>query len=257
MKGNGQRGVAACLFALWLASLAGCKPGSLGPSKQFAQIDAVHAGRVAGVVHLGGTAPKPIEIDMASDPVCAVSSETSGTSMTSDYVVNNGGLANVLIYVQSGLGDKSYAIPRDPVVIDQRGCRFEPHVAAAMVGQAVHFTNSDSTMHNVHLSPTAEGNDAFDISQSAHADPVTRYFESPEMMIPLRCNVHPWMQSYLSIVPNPFFTVTSLDGHYTISGLPPGTYTLTAVHEKLGSKSVTIHVAADQTVQQPFFYSAQ
>lgn len=237
--------------AICLALLVACRPGSLGPSKQYSQIDYAHGGTVTGVVHFQEPAPQPIEIDMAQDPVCAMS---GGNSMTSDYVVHDGGLGNVLVYIQSGLGNKSFPVPRDPVVVDQKGCRFVPHVAVAMAGQGVHFTNSDSTLHNVHLSPTAAGNDGFDISQNAHSDPVTRYFPAPELMIPLRCNVHPWMQSYLSIVPNPFSAVTNEDGTYTIKGLPPGTYTLTAVHEKLGAKSVTIHVAANDTAHQSFSY---
>ena len=242
--------LAACAVLSLLPATA-CKSGSLGPTKQYAQIDYAHGGTVTGVVRDSKPAPPPVQIDMAQDPVCSMS---SGNDMTSDYVVNHGDLANVLVYIQSGLGNRLYPITRAPVVIDQKGCRFEPHVAAAMVGQGVHFTNSDDTRHNVHMSPTVAGNNAFDVSQNAHADPVTRYFEAPELMIPVRCNNHPWMHSYISILANPFFAVTGSDGRFTIKGLPPGTYTLTAVHEKLGRKSATITVAANGTVRQTFTY---
>ena len=248
-----QRGMAVFFAAACLVSLTACKSGSLEPTKQYTQIDYAHGGIVSGVVHFTGPVPKPVEIDMAQDPVCSMS-DTSVSNMTSDYVVNHGGLANVLVYIQSGLGDKAYPITREPIVIDQKGCRFVPHVAAAMAGQGVHFTNSDNTRHNVHMSPTAPGNNAFDVSQNAHADPVTRYFQSPELMMPIRCNNHPWMHSYLNILANPFFAVTDRDGKFSIKGLPPGTYTLTAVHEQLGKKSATITVAANGKVQQMFNY---
>ncbi len=234
--------------ALALLPLAACT--SLQPTRQYAQIDYAHGATLSGTVSFAGTPPKPVEIDMAEDPVCAMSKNI----MTDDVVVHRGGLANVVVYVESGLGDRSYPILRNMVIIDQRGCRFEPHVSAAMIGQGVHFLNSDDTIHNVHMSPTVAGNNAFDISQNAHADPVTRYFTKPELMIPVRCNTHPWMRSYLSVVPNPFFTVTDSEGRFSIKGLPPGTYTLTAVHETLGKRTATVTVAAGSTAQPVFRY---
>ncbi len=241
--------VAVASLALVL-SVGACKPGALGPTKQYTQIDFTHGGTVSGIVHFTKPVPPPVEIDMAQDPVCAM----GGNNMTSDYVVNHGGLGNVLVYIQSGLGDKAYPITRTPVMIDQRGCRFEPHVSAAMIGQAVQFLNSDNTRHNIHMDPKVAGNNAFDTSQGPHADPITRYFQAQELMIPIRCNNHPWMHSYLNVLSNPFFTVTDPSGHFTIRGLPPGTYTLTAVHETLGQKSATITVKADGTLDQQFSF---
>ena len=239
------------LVSVCLLVYAGCKPGAMGPTKQFTQVDYAHGGTVTGVVHFSGPAPKPVAIDMAQDPICAM----SGDSMTDSVVVNKQNeLANVLVSVQSGLGDKAYPIPREPFIIDQKGCRFIPHVAAIMAGQQVEFTNSDNTMHNVHMTPTAPGNNAFDISQGPHGGPVARYFHSPEMMMPLRCNNHPWMHAYLNVLANPFYAVTDANGSFTIKGLPPGTYTLTAVQETLGKKSATVTVKADGTVQQPFSF---
>ncbi len=240
---------AAFTCALSLLPLAACK--SLNPTKQYSQVDYAHGGTISGTVQFQGTPPKPVEIDMAADSVCAM----SGTAMTNDLVVNHGGLANVLVYVSGGLGDRTYPITRDPVIIDQRGCRFQPHVNAAMVGQAVHFLNSDDTIHNVHMSPTVPGNLAFDVSQNAHADPVTRNFREPELMMPIRCNTHPWMHSYLSVMANPFFAVTDEQGRFRIAGLPPGTYTVTAVHETLGKRTAAITVAANGTAQPAFSYS--
>jgi hypothetical protein len=244
-----QLGAIVCT-ALLAAGLTACKSGSLGPTEQFTQIDTAHGGTVTGVVRFTGTVPKPVQIDMAQDPVCSMGGDTT----LDDIVVNHGGLGNVLIYVSHGLGARVYPITRTPVTIDQKGCRFHPHVAAAMVGQQVEFVNSDPTQHNVHMSPEVEGNAAFDITQGAHADPVSRYFHAEELMIPIRCNNHPWMHAFLNVLKTPFFSISNPDGQFTIKGLPPGMYTITAVHPTLGSKSTQVTVTANGTVQAGFSF---
>ncbi len=241
---------AVVLAALLAAGMTACKSGSLGPTEQFSQIDYAHGGTVTGAVHFTGKVPKPVQIDMAQDPVCAMGGDTT----LDDLVVNKGGLGDVLIYVSHGLGKRVYPITRSAVVIDQKNCRFHPHVAAAMAGQRVEFVNSDPTRHNVHMSPEVAGNAAFDITQGPHADPVSRYFHAEELMIPMRCNNHPWMHAFLNILKNPFFAVSNPDGQFTIKGLPPGTYTITAVHPTLGSKSTQVTVAANGTAQAGFSF---
>ena len=230
---------------------AGCNKSASAPSVNFTQIDTVNGATITGTVHYTGKAPAPIEIDMAQDPACSM----SGANMTEQFVVKDGGLANVFIYVKDGLGNKVYPIPRTPAAIDQKGCRFTPHVSGAMVGQQVSFSNSDPTMHNVHMMPTVAGNDAFDVSQGPNSGPDRRQFHAPELMIPLRCNNHPWMQAYLNVVSNPFFAVSDADGHFTIKGLPPGTYTLVADHEQLGQQTATITLGAKQVAPEAFTYA--
>jgi plastocyanin len=227
---------------------AGCK--KTAPAVTYTQIDTTNGATITGTIHFTKKPPPPVEIDMAQDPACSM----SGANMSEQYVVNKGGLANVFIYVKDGLGNKVYPITRAPLVIDQKGCRFTPHVSGAMVGQQVQFMNSDSTMHNVHMTPTVPGNDAFDVSQGPNSGPDTRQFHAPELMITLRCNNHPWMQAYLNVVSNPFFAVSDADGHYTIKGLPPGTYALVADQEQLGQQSATITVSAQQSAVQDFSY---
>jgi plastocyanin len=123
-----------------------------------------------------------------------------------------------------------------------------------MVGQAVEFMNSDPTMHNVHITPQVAGNDAVDVSQGPNAAPETRQFHAAELMIPLRCNNHPWMEGFLNVASSPFFAVSDGDGHYSIKGLPAGTYTVVADHEQLGLQSAVITVAAKQSASQDFSY---
>jgi plastocyanin len=240
-----------------LLAMAGCKsqPAANGPAQeQYTAIDMSTAGTIQGTIHFSGQAPKPVEIDMAQDPACTL----GGANYSEGTVVNSGGLANVFIYVKDGLGNKIYAIPSQPVTIDQKGCRYVPHVVGAMVGQAVRFTNSDPTMHNIHMTPTVQGNQAVDISQApsggSSAPQDERTFAKPELMMPVRCNNHPWMQAFINVSPNPFYAVSDASGKYVIHGLPAGTYTIVADQETLGQQTATVTVAAQQTATLDFTY---
>ncbi len=239
---------AACVLLL----VAGCKKQGTGPQGTYTTIDWNTAGTIEGTIHYAGTPPRPIRIDMAQDPAC-----TQGPPLyTEQYGVNkDGGFANVFVYVRSGLGNRLYAAPSEPVAMDQKGCRYIPHVLGVMVGQPVRFTNSDPTMHNVHMMPTVAGNQTVDISQGPHQGGDERVFRAPELMMPVRCNNHPWMQAFINVVSNPFYAVSDADGHYVIRGLPPGTYTVVADQEQMGQKTSTVKVGAKQTATLDFTYS--
>lgn len=241
--------LAACL----LLACAGCrKPsGGEGAAVSYTRIDWSTAGTVSGTIHYSGAAPARIRIDMAQDPACT----TGAPNETEQYVVNEGGMANVLVYVKDGLGNRVYPAPSDAVTVDQKGCRYIPHVTGVMVGQPVRFTNSDATMHNVHMTPQVGSNQAVDISQGPNGGAEQRVFHSPERMIPVRCNNHPWMEAFINVMSNPFYAVSDTDGHFTIKGLPPGTYTIVADQEKLGEKTATVTVTAKQTSTTDFTYS--
>lgn len=244
------------LCALVLAGV-GCKKSSTSatsenqPQKQYTTIDWANAGTISGTIHFTGSAPKRIPIDMGQDPVCSL----SPTNLTEQYVVDKDGLENVFVYIKSGLGDKAYPVPSTPVVMDQKGCRFVPHVIGVMVGQPVMFANSDATMHNVHMVPTVGTNQSVDISEAPNSQGESRRFSSPELMIPVRCNNHPWMEGFINVAANPFFAVSADGGHFTIKGLPPGTYTIVADHEVLGEQTATVTVGAKQTVNQDFSFA--
>lgn len=243
---------AAALGLLLLG--VGCKKNQPAPAAapvHYTPVDYTTGGTIQGTIHYAGTPPKPILIDMSQDPGCSL----GAANYSEGFVVNKGGLANVFIYVKSGLDGKVYASPTTPVVIDQKNCHYVPHVVGAMMNQPVEFVNQDPTMHNIHITPTVPGNQAVDISQAPSRGQDDRSFAKPELMMAVRCNNHPWMQGFINIVDNPFYAVSDATGHFTIRGLPPGTYTLVADQENLGRQTATVRVAAKQTVKQDFTYS--
>jgi plastocyanin len=247
-----------CLIAV-LGLLAGCskKEQSSNESEEKAAtanapaapatpIDPSTVATVSGTVKYDGTAPKPAKIDMSQDPAC------KGANEAENMVVSSGDLANVFVYVKDGLGSRNFDVPKDSVTIDQQGCRYHPHVLGVMTGQNVQIKNDDKTTHNIH--PTPKDNREWNESQPPSAAPIEKSFAREEIMLPVKCNQHPWMKMYVNVVKNPFFAVTDKNGKYEIKGLPPGTYTLAFVHEKLGEQTQQVTVAPkdSKTVDQTF-----
>ena len=209
-------------------------------------IDPATVATVNGTVKFDGTAPKPAKIDMSQDPGC------KGTNTAEAVVVSNGDLANVFVYVKDGLGNRTFEAPKDPVVLDQKGCQYHPHVLGVMTGQTVQIKNDDPTTHNIH--PTPKDNREWNESQPPSAPALEKNFTREEIMLPVKCNQHPWMKMYVNVVKSPFFAVTDKSGKYEIKGLPPGDYTLGFVHEKLGEQEQKVTVAPKETktVDQSF-----
>jgi len=256
-----QRIIVKAIPALLLATLAltSCKqtpPPAPAPSNTLptAQpVDPATAGSITGVVHLSGKPPAPLTIDMSADPACAFSATPNRTEQ---IVAGHGGLANVYLYIAAGIPDSTAPAGTPPVVLDQKGCRYVPHVVALQQGGSVEFRNSDPTMHNIHTLPTQPGNAGVDISETPMGQPHTETFHTAEAMLPVRCNNHPWMQAFLNVAPNPYFAVTGPDGSFTLPNLPPGSYTIAAVHEKLGRQELHVTVPPHGTAQASFTFPA-
>jgi len=212
-------------------------------------------GEVSGTVSFEGKAPQKILIDTSMDPACAISSPAP--VYTEQYVVNGGKLANVFVYVKSGPPNAMLMgqVGAAPSVLDQKGCQYVPHVIGVVQGGTVLFKNSDVTMHNVHTMPSTVGNQEVDLSMGPRGAPVSKQFMKPELMIPVRCNNHPWMNAFINVSATPFFAVSDADGHFAISGLPPGDYVLGAVHEKLGEQDVPVTVAKDGKATAKFTFA--
>lgn len=210
------------------------------------------AGKVSGKITFEGTPPAPTKIKMDADPVCA---QRNPNGESEEVVVTGGGLANVFVRVTEGLpAGKTYTAPTEAVTIDQNGCHYIPHVVGAMVGQPVQFLNNDGTLHNVHGMP--KKNDQFNFAMPKFVKKKETSLKAPEVMIAVKCDVHPWMNGFIGVVENPYFAVSAKDGTYTISGLPAGEYTIEAWHEKLGTKTAKVKVEGTGTGTANFQFKA-
>ncbi len=208
---------------------------------------------ITGKVVFQGTAPTAAKIKMDADPVCQQQHAAAVT--TREIVVANGGLQYAFVYVKDGLAGKSFPTPTTVAVFDQTGCMYEPHVLGVQAGQPVEIRNSDATLHNVNAKPTQSA--PFNLAMPMKGMKVAKTFAKPEVMVPIKCNVHPWMQAYIGVVDHPFFAVSGSDGTFTIKGLPAGTYTLAAWHEKLGTQTQTVTVADGGSASATFTFQAK
>jgi plastocyanin len=243
------------IFALLLFSACNKKENTEQSNNTMAEQQAAPAatpidpGTVAtvnGTVKFDGAAPKPAKIDMSQDPAC------KGMNESENIVVDNGDLANVFVYVKDGLGNRTFDVPKQAVELDQQGCKYHPHVLGVMAGQTVEIKNDDQTTHNIH--PTPKDNREWNESQPPSTAPLEKNFAREEIMLPVKCNQHPWMKMYINVVKSPFYAVTDKSGKYEIKGLPPGTYTIAFVQEKLGEQDqqVTVGPKETKTVDQSF-----
>ena len=206
-------------------------------------VDAATAGNVTGRVTFAGAAPKPAVVPMESDSNCV----QPGAAPTDEAVVvgESGSLQNTFVYVKDGLGDLRFPIPTNTPVLNQKGCLYTPHVLGVQVGQSVEILNSDPTLHNVHAVPTS--NQEFNTGQPLPGMKHTHRFSTREVMVPFKCDVHPWMHAYVGVLDHPYFAVTGPDGSFDLKGLPPGTYTIEAWHETLGTQTQTVTIAAKES----------
>jgi hypothetical protein len=207
---------------------------------------------MTGSVFFEGTPTEPrVWNTSSSDPACR---HAGREVMASEEVIvnTNSTLRHVFVYISSSLGPLQFPLPSEPVILNQRGCRYTPHVFGIRAGQTLLILNSDSTMHNVHASPRR--NRAFNAGMTAVMKKLTRSFEQPEVMIPFNCNVHPWMTAYAGVLQHPFFAVTSTAGSFELGPLPPGEYEVTAWHERFGELKQIVTLSASERRQVDFTF---
>jgi hypothetical protein len=252
-------GIAMGALLLTAACGGGGEEKSAAPAEKsaetaFVTVDPATAATVMGKVTFEGTAPKAMVINMSAEPDC--SKLHGGPVHPDNWVVGDGGsLQNVFVWVKTGLEGKAFQPSTTPAVLDQKGCIYTPHVVAVQKGQPFEVKNDDPLTHNVH--PLPKVNPEWNKSQTPGSPAIEYQFPRQEIMLPVKCNIHPWMRSYISVVDHPFFAVTAADGTFTIKGLPPGTYTIEAVHEELGAKEMSVTLTDAGSATADFAFAAK
>jgi plastocyanin len=211
------------------------------------------ASSITGTVTFTGKAPTLKPLSMDADPVCA---KKHSAPVPAEMLVLGpaNSMANIMVWVSKGLpAGKTWPAPTTPVVLDQKGCMYVPHVMGIMVGQPYKILNSDGVLHNIHTLPKV--NPAFNKGMPATLKETSTTFQKPEAVFHVKCDVHPWMSAYVAVFTHPFFSVTGKDGKFTISGLDPGTYEITAWHERLGTQTASVTVAATGAKTQDFKFA--
>lgn len=251
-----MRSFFAVLTAVFFLSACGgdsSSDNSADSSEPVATADTTPLGSatVSGAISFTGTAPDMNRIrqgrecaDLNADPV-----------YNESVVVNeNGTLRNVFIYVKEGLGDSNFAVPSEPVVFNQGGCVYTPHVFGIQVGQTLKILNGDPLMHNVNA--LANENRPFNMGMPNQGDERERTFRVPEVMLPIKCDVHAWMNAYAGVVDHPFHSVSDDTGGFSIGQLPAGEYVLEAWHEEYGTATQTVTVADGEAVSVDFSFGS-
>jgi hypothetical protein len=252
------------VLPLALLALAACKkeapsePAPGAPSAPNAPSAAAPAatakgatgsGSLTGTVKLAGTPPEMAMTKRQADPYCAK------TPMKEEEVIvgSGGGLKNVIVRVTGGVSGH-YDPPATPATVDQQACMYRPRVQGIMLGQPLKIVNSDQTLHNIHGYKGAST--LFNQAEVPGLPPMTKQLNEADQIVKLKCDVHPWMTAYVLVASNPFFAVTGNDGSFKIPGLPPGTYTVEAWHERFGAKTAQVTVAADKPAEAAFQFNA-
>lgn len=215
--------------------------------------DTATGSELSGSVVLEGQPPKNHTINMVADPECL--KLHTGPAVSDEIVTGQqNALVNVVVYISEGLANGSFDPPKEPVVIEQKGCQYQPHVVAVEAGQKLEVRNDDSTTHNIH--PLPLNNREWNQSQARGVPPFEATFGREEISIPVKCNIHPWMKGYIAVFKHPYFAVTGKDGKFVLKGVPSGNYTITAWHEKLGTVTHKVTVAARETKEVDFVFDA-
>lgn len=244
------------LIVVCAVLLAGCgktppPPAAKEAAPEYFKPDPATAGKLSGTVRFQGAKPPARILSMNAEEACE---KLNPQPVTEPTVVlgAKGALANTVVYVKSGLEGKTFSPPTEAVILDQRGCMFVPRVVALRTGQTLSVHNGDPVSHNIH--PRPENNREWNQQQQPGAPDLQRRFARPEMIIPVKCNIHAWMKSYIAVLDHPYFAVTSESGTFTWPALPPGEYTVAAWHEVLGelTQKVLIAPKADASVAFTF-----
>lgn len=210
-----------------------------------------HAQTLSGVVSLQGDIPAQQELNMKADSNCAAHYGDEDVYNPQVLVDDSRHLKNVFVYLKSGVQPQNFEKPAEKVVLDQKGCLFEPRVFGLRTGQALEMTNSDETLHNVHAQP--EKQKRFNIGLPMQGMKMSRSFDKEEVMVTIKCDVHPWMRAYAGVLDHPFFAVTDEHGYFAINDIPPGIYEVEIWHELFGRQTREV-ILQDETQTADFVF---
>jgi len=220
------------------------KSSTIDPTKKTAT--------VTGVIRFEGSIPNFREIKMDADPICLT--HHTNPVLPQTLVLGEGStMGNVFVRIVSGLPKKQYSPPSQEVVLNQKGCMYDPHVLGVMAGQSVRILNPDGTLHNIHA--LSKINPEFNMAMPKFRKELTKTFEKEEFMFPIKCDVHPWMGAWITVMAHPFFQVTKEDGRFSIDNLPSGSYEIEIWHEKLGTKKESLTLIAGEKKEINFSFS--
>jgi plastocyanin len=208
-------------------------------------VDPATSGTLKGTVSFEGTVPAARELPVQGNPECSIFHK--GKVFSEEYLVENGKVQNVFVYVKQGLESFAFTPPTTHAVIDNKNCLYSPRVMGVQVGQPVDVQNSDPTLHNVHS--YSKTNKSFNLGLPFQGMKQTKKFTAQEIMVQMKCDVHPWMVGYIGVLDHPYFQVTGKDGMFELKNLPPGEYVVEAWHEKFGAQSQTVTVG-DKEVKE-------
>jgi hypothetical protein len=235
---------------LALCSACGEKEASK-PVRQPTPLDLSTTGTISGRVRFDGPAPAQGVLQLSGWSECAAQ-HPGGNPPAGDVLVTDGKLQNAVVYVKEGLGDRVFAVPTEPFVIDQKGCIFLPRIAAAQVDQPLRLLNSDMMAHNVHGLP--KNSTQWNFSLGVKGTSRTISVSKPEVMIELKCDIHPWMRAYVGVFDHPYFALSGPDGAFSLKNLPPGEYTIEAWHERFGTQTQKVTLGAKETKEITFTF---
>lgn len=228
-------------------ALTSCGQKASGPANSVEMvtpaIDVGKAGTLKGVVLFSGESPKPRKLKIAGNPEC--SGLAHGDLYSEEVVVADGKVQNAVVYIKEGLEGYQFPIPKEPVLIDQKGCTFVPHVIAVQAHQPIELLNSDPTLHNVNAQ--AKNARGFNLGFPSKGMKRIATLAAAEVAVPIRCDLHPWMKGYIGVFNHPYFYVTAKDGSFSFSPLPPGKYTVEVWHETFGTQTQVIELKPQET----------
>jgi len=236
--------VPGCLLFLLIATFAAAQGG-------YKVISVADGGTISGTIKWSGAVPRQLDFPVTKDPQICEPDGKKTVSLERLIVGPEGGVANTIVYLKNISAGKAMDLPEQRRHLDQKHCRYVPHILLVPENAALQMQSSDATLHTIHMDGAASFNLPFPFTNQV----VSRNMSTPGL-VNLHCNGgHVWMNAEMMVVPHPYYAVTDESGRFEFSGVPPGTYEIVAWHEgwNLMGKEQAYDVLTERAVQRPIF----